>query len=92
MTGIRKTQEASFHPQSNFQFLKFHKKRNFLSVTLANYTSNFLDHTYRPKPFPSTGVFSILQSFCPRTAPSNEQGFSVFPNGTYVFKFNSTKN
>ncbi|CAF1349808.1 unnamed protein product [Adineta steineri] len=63
MTGIRKTQQASFNLQTN-------------------YTSNFLDHSYRPKPFPSTGVFSILQSFCPKTAPSNEQGFSVFPNGT----------
>ncbi|CAF3991769.1 unnamed protein product, partial [Rotaria sp. Silwood1] len=28
------------------------------------------------------GVFSILQSFCPKTGPSNEQGFSIFPNGT----------
>ncbi|CAF4380114.1 unnamed protein product [Rotaria sp. Silwood2] len=63
MTAIRKTQQASFHPQTN-------------------YTSNFLDHTYRATPFPSTGVFSILQSFCPKTAPSNEQGFSIFPNGT----------
>ncbi|CAF3675437.1 unnamed protein product [Rotaria socialis] len=63
MTAIRKTQEASFHPQTN-------------------YTSNFLDQTYRATPFPSSGVFSILQSFCPKTAPSNEQGFSIFPNGT----------
>ncbi|UJR38397.1 hypothetical protein I4U23_031066 [Adineta vaga] len=63
MTGIRKTQEASFNPQTN-------------------YTPTFLDHFYRPKPLPSTGVFSILQSFCPKSAPSNEQGFSVFPNGT----------
>ncbi|CAF3803987.1 unnamed protein product [Rotaria sordida] len=63
MTAIRKTQQASFHPQTN-------------------YTTNFLDHTYRAVPFPSAGVFSILQSFCPKTAPSNEQGFSIFPNGT----------
>jgi hypothetical protein len=60
---------------------------NLMFFSLANYTSNYLDQTYRPKPFPSTGVFSILQSFCPRTSPSNEQGFSVFPNGTYVLKY-----
>ena len=54
---------------------------------LANYTPNYLDQTYRAKPFPSTGVFSILQSFCPQGSPSNEQGFSVFPNGTYVFEY-----
>jgi hypothetical protein len=53
-------------------------------VYLANSTPNFLDHSYRPKPFPFAGVFSILQSFCPRTSASNEQGFSIFPNGTYV--------
>ncbi|CAF4637163.1 unnamed protein product [Rotaria sp. Silwood1] len=63
MTAIRKTQQASFHLQTN-------------------YTPNFLDHTYRATPFPSAGVFSILQSFCPKTGPSNEQGFSIFPNGT----------
>lgn len=57
-------------------------------LSLANYSSNFLDQTYRAAPLPSTGVFSILQSFCPRTAPSNEQGFSIFPNGTYVLLSN----
>ena len=62
---------------------KFEKRVNTL---LANYTENYLDPTYRAKPLPSTGVFSVLQSFCPKTVPSDEQGFSVFPNGTYVFE------
>ncbi|CAF5046553.1 unnamed protein product [Rotaria sp. Silwood1] len=54
----------------------------------TNYTPNFLDHTYRARPLPSAGVFSILQSFCPKTAPNNEQGFSIFSNGSYVLEFN----
>ena len=80
MTAIRKTQQASFHPQSNF--ITFISSPMVFPLYLANYTSEFLDYTYRAKPFPSTGVFSVLQSFCPKTVPSNEQGFNVFPNGT----------
>ena len=84
MTAIRRTQRATFHPQSSFQLIFLSKTNLTFS---ANYTRNFLDHQYRAKPFASAGIFSILQSFCPRTVPTNEQGFSIFPNGTFVLQF-----
>ena len=52
-------------------------------MNLANYTSTYLENYYRARPLPSAGVLSVLQSFCPNSVPSNEQGFNVFPNGSY---------
>lgn len=63
--------------------LPIRDERETRGMNLANYTSTYLDNYYRARPLPSAGVLSVLQSFCPNSVPSNEQGFNVFPNGSY---------
>ena len=51
-------------------------------MNLAKYTSTYLKNSYRARHLPSASVLSVLQSFCPNSVSSNEQGFNVFPNGS----------
>ncbi|CAF0992599.1 unnamed protein product, partial [Didymodactylos carnosus] len=48
----------------------------------TNYSADNLDYAYRPRPLPSSGILSVMQSFCPKSFPSDENGFSIYPNGS----------